>query len=356
MRQPASSAERRLPWVDLAKGLCIMAVVALWTGRQMQWEAGWIVLFERFARPFRMPDFFLLSGLFVGAVLQRPWRSYLDTKVVHFTYFLVLWTLIIVPIAWLGGTQRPAGGAAMLAELGLKMFYKPEAMLWFILMLPVFFVVTRLLEGVSRVLVLNAAAVLMMVKLHTGVYPLDWFAKYFVFFYAGHVLSGPVLALAKAAPRRPMLAVAGLAVWAVANHLFTSGPYAEEGPPLLVAGFLGIAAVVTTSSLLARSTWTAPLRWLGAHSIVVYLGFYVPLMVLIRVVRRFAPGLDDNVAATLVWAGSIGLAVALYLALRRTPLRYLYERPAWARLAPSATTPPAGVRVPDVQSAPSSSA
>jgi uncharacterized membrane protein YcfT len=323
--------ERRLPWVDLAKGLCIIAVVALWTGRQMQWDAGWIVSFERFARPFRMPDFFLLSGLFVGAVLHRPWRSYLDTKVVHFAYFLVLWTFIIVPIAWLGGTQRPATVPAMLGELAVKMFYKPEAMLWFILMLPVFFVVTRLLQRVSPLLVLNAAAVLAMLRLHTGVYPLDWFAKYFVFFYAGHVLSGAVLALAKAVPHRPVVAVVALLAWAGLNHLFTTSDFAE--------------------AVLAPLSWTAPLRWLGAHSIVVYLGFYVPLMVLIRVVRRVAPQLDAGSAATLVWAGSIAIAVGLYLLLRRTPLRYLYERPAWARLRAGA-----GAASPAVQSAPSSTA
>jgi uncharacterized membrane protein YcfT len=350
MQPAASDTPRRLPWVDLAKGLCIIAVVALWTGRQMQWEAGWIVPFERFARPFRMPDFFLLSGLFVGAVLHRPWRSYLDTKVLHFAYFLVLWTLIIVPIAWLGGTQRPATPQAVLGELAVKMFYKPEAMLWFILMLPVFFVVTRLLQKVSPLLVLNAAAVLAMLKLHTGVYPLDWFAKYFVFFYTGHVLSGAVLALAQAAPRKPALAVAALLVWAGLNHLFTASTYAEAGPPLLVAAFVGIAAVVTASSLLAPLAWTAPLRWLGAHSIVVYLGFYVPLMLIIRLVRRFAPQLDASAAATLVWAGSIAAAVALYLLLRRTPLRYLYERPSWARLGAGGGVSRA------VQSAPSSSA
>ena len=123
--------------------------VALWVGRAMNWNAGWINAFEQFARPFRMPDFFLLSGLFVGAVLHRPWRSYLDSKVVHYWYFLLLWTLIIVPVLWLGASaQRPAGVAEAVVLLAYKL-YKPEAMLWFILMLPVYFVVTRLLARLS---------------------------------------------------------------------------------------------------------------------------------------------------------------------------------------------------------------
>ena len=47
-----------------------------------------------FATPFRMPDFFLISGLFLARVIDRDWRTYLDRKVVHFAYFYLLWTAI----------------------------------------------------------------------------------------------------------------------------------------------------------------------------------------------------------------------------------------------------------------------
>ena len=40
-----------------------------------------------FAKPFRMPDFFLISGPFLGQVIARDWRMFLDRKVVHFAYF-----------------------------------------------------------------------------------------------------------------------------------------------------------------------------------------------------------------------------------------------------------------------------
>ena len=41
-----------------------------------------------------MPDFFLISGLFLAQVIDRDWRTYLDRKVVHFAYFYLLWTAI----------------------------------------------------------------------------------------------------------------------------------------------------------------------------------------------------------------------------------------------------------------------
>ena len=55
---------------------------------------GWLHYLVEFARPFRMPDFFMISGLFLANVIDRDWRTYLDRKVVHFFYFYLLWMTI----------------------------------------------------------------------------------------------------------------------------------------------------------------------------------------------------------------------------------------------------------------------
>ena len=52
---------------------------------------GWMHAVVAFAQPFRMPDFFMISGLVLGLVIDRPWLRYADRKIVHFTYFYVLW-------------------------------------------------------------------------------------------------------------------------------------------------------------------------------------------------------------------------------------------------------------------------
>ena len=57
-------------------------------------QTGFMHLVVAFAKPFRMPDFFLISGLFLPVVIDRDWRTYLDRKVVHFAYFYVLWVTI----------------------------------------------------------------------------------------------------------------------------------------------------------------------------------------------------------------------------------------------------------------------
>ena len=87
----------RVDWVDTAKGFCIVMVVMMHSTLGVEAAAsreGWMHAVVEFARPFRMPDFFLISGLFLARVIDRDWRDYLDRKVIHFAYFYALWVTI----------------------------------------------------------------------------------------------------------------------------------------------------------------------------------------------------------------------------------------------------------------------
>jgi len=87
----------RVDWVDYAKGICIVMVVMMHSVLGVELAAGQTGFTHplvAFAKPFRMPDFFLISGLFLPLVIDRDWRTYLDRKVVHFAYFYVLWVTI----------------------------------------------------------------------------------------------------------------------------------------------------------------------------------------------------------------------------------------------------------------------
>src|ERR1700681_4963316 len=89
--------DRRVDWVDYAKGFCICFVVMMHSTLGVEAlgdKNGWLHPVVEFARPFRMPDFFMISGLFMSLVIDRDWRSYLDRKVVHFAYFYLLWMTI----------------------------------------------------------------------------------------------------------------------------------------------------------------------------------------------------------------------------------------------------------------------
>ena len=81
----APSARERIDWVDYAKGICIVMVVMMHSVLGVEAAAGqtgFMHALVAFAKPFRMPDFFLISGLFLPLVIDRDWRTYLDRKVV----------------------------------------------------------------------------------------------------------------------------------------------------------------------------------------------------------------------------------------------------------------------------------
>ena len=119
-----------------------------------------------FAKPFRMPDFFLISGLFLARVIDRDWRTYLDRKVVHFVYFYLLW--VTIQFAFKAPGLR---GRARLGRSGgalCRGLVEPFGTLWFIYLLPIFFVVTKLTLRVPPVIVWLIAAALEIAHIHTG--------------------------------------------------------------------------------------------------------------------------------------------------------------------------------------------
>ena len=137
---------QRIDWVDYAKGFCIIFVVMMHSTLGVEKAAGregWLHTVVAFAKPFRMPDFFLISGLFLAQVIDRDWRTYLDRKVVHFVYFYLLWTAIQfafkAPV--LRARARRVGHRSGSIS---RSFWEPFGTLWFIYLLPIFFVVTKL--------------------------------------------------------------------------------------------------------------------------------------------------------------------------------------------------------------------
>src|SRR5438477_11542509 len=94
MRAIGMPSDGRVDWVDYAKGICIVMVVMMHSTLGIELAAGregFMHAVVDFARTFRMPVFFLISGLFLARVIARDWRSYLDRKVMHFAYFFLLW-------------------------------------------------------------------------------------------------------------------------------------------------------------------------------------------------------------------------------------------------------------------------
>ena len=325
----------RIDWVDYAKGFCIVMVVMMHSTLGVEaalGREGWLHYAVAFAKPFRMPDFFLISGLFLARVIERDWRTYLDRKVVHFAYFYVLWVTIQFAVKAPGFAAEYGWSGA--AGLYLESFIQPFGTLWFIYLLPIFFVVTKLTRGVPSVLLWLAAAALEIAPIETGSVIVDEFASRFVYFYTGYLIAPRIFALAANVQLRAAPAAAALGLWALVNGTFVFNGLAELPILSLALGLLGAAAVVSVSALMATSDVFRPLRYCGRNSIVIYLAFFLGMAASRAALIKTGFIADiGTIAAIVTIAGVIG-ALALFWAVRGTPLKFLFERPQAFRLAP----------------------
>jgi uncharacterized membrane protein YcfT len=290
-----------------------------------------------FAKPFRMPDFFLISGLFLSLVIDRDWRTYLDRKVIHFAYFYVLWVTIQF------GFKAPAFAAetswAHAGYLYLESFIEPFGTLWFIYLLPVFFVVTKATRRAPPLLVWGIAALLETARIATGWTVIDEFCSRFVYFYSGYLFAGYVFALSDRARAQPRLALAALGLWALVNGSLVKSGFSESPLVSLGLGLAGACAIVTAGTLLARAHWLKSLRFCGEHSIVIYLAFFLP-MAATRTLLLKTGILHDigTISLVVTMAGVLG-ALAIWRIALRAGASFLFERPAAFWIAPKKAKP-----------------
>jgi uncharacterized membrane protein YcfT len=329
----AVGAPNRVDWVDYAKGFCIVMVVMMHSTLGVEAAAGqqsWMHHLVAFAKPFRMPDFFLISGLFLARVIGRDWRTYLDRKVVHFAYFYVLW--VTIQFCFKAPAFMAEHGALGVARLYAEAFIEPFGTLWFIYLLPIFFVVTKLTRNVPVLVVWTVLAALEIAHIETGWTVIDEFCARFVYFYTGYILAERIFQIAATVQARPWLAAFGLIAWALFNGFYVYAGLDAKPFVSLTLGLMGAVAVVAISALIAKTDAFSPLRWLGEHSIVVYLAFFLGMAASRSLLLKTGLIPDLGIVALLVTASGIAVAVALFLAVRNTPLRFLFERPTWARL------------------------
>ena len=328
-----TSDEQRVAWVDYAKGFCIIMVVMMHStlGVEKAAEAtGWMTYIVAFAKPFRMPDFFMISGLFLARVIDRDWRTYLDKKVVHFAYFYILWLTIQF------GFKAPAiaadAGTAGVVQAYLLAFIDPFGTIWFIYLLPIFFVLVKATKRVPWWAIWIVGAALEMARIETGWVIIDEFASRFVYFYSGYIFASQIFRFAEIVLRHGWLAVAYLAAWALVNGASVFGGVSEIPGIGLALGFAGAVAVVTFSTVLSRSGWMAAVRYCGKQSIVIYLAFFLPMAVSRTVLLGTGVITDLGTISLIVTAAGVIAPLVLYWLVRNTPLCLLFERPEWAHI------------------------
>jgi uncharacterized membrane protein YcfT len=335
----ANGTSGRVDWVDTAKGICIVMVVMMHSVLGVEAAAGhtgFMHAVVMFAKPFRMPDFFLISGLFLALVIDRDWRTYLDRKLVHFAYFYVLWVTIQFGFK-APGFATESGWAHVGVEY-LESFIEPFGTLWFIYLLPIFFVVIKLTRKVSPILVWAIAAALEMTHLATGLTAIDEFCARFVYIYSGYLFANYVFALSDRARAHPMPAIAGLALWALVNGGLVDLGYSELPIVSLMLGLAGACAIITVGTLLARMHWWNFLQFCGEHSIVIYLAFFLPMASTRTLLLKTGVIHDIGMVSLITSVVGVVGSLLIWRAALAVHANFLFERPDAFWIAPRKAT------------------
>jgi uncharacterized membrane protein YcfT len=334
--------EGRVAWIDLAKGMCIVFVVAthatLGVGDAVGRE-GFMHYVVAFTRPFRMPEFFMISGLFLSRVIDRDWRRYADRRVAHFAYFYVLWLLIYSIVK----VQQVSGGtvAGFFEHLAFS-FIEPFSILWFIYLLGVFSVVTKLLRRAPPYLLLGTAALLEILPIETSWYIFNEFCNRWVYFVAGYLLAPHVFRVADWVAAHRWQALAALAVWFPVNGYFTMTATDIAAFPTLASlpfislalGMAGAMATVFTAVLLVPTPLCEPLRYAGFQALTIYLAFLLPMAATRIILLKLGIIEDVGVISLIVTVVAFVTPLIVERLVRDTPAAFLFKRPAAFRLAP----------------------
>lgn len=327
----------RIDWIDYSKGICMILVVMMHTVINYEFLAGsegWLRPVVDFAQPFRMPDFFLIAGLFLHRTINTDSASYYDKKVLHFAYFYTLWLIILLPFKEMGllFTDPMEFGMAF-----LRAFVEPVNALWFLHMLAIFYVVTRLTRQIP-VWAMLIAGLAMNTVYQIGWVDTDWtvinrFFDRFIYFYVGYAFAGLIFKGADfVRPNSPML-ILGLLVWGIANWFFAQQGWHHVAVIAPIFGLIGAAAVCALGVLMAKHKVGNAVRYIGQNSLVVYLTFYIPMKVTEKVIDRIGDPLGSvGLSTMIILVVAIASPLAFAHLIKGTPLGFLYVRPEPARL------------------------
>lgn len=343
-----SGQRARVDWVDVAKGLSIIAVVFFH------------VSISGFSSPVadainapvgaaRMPLFFFLSGLFAHRLVAQPWPTVVRRRVVGLLVPFAVWTVLFT-VAF----PNMSGRSAMVELVD------PTGVTWFLAALAIAAILTRATAGLPRGLVLAVALVLPVVA--AVVLPelqLKHLVQYWPMFLAGLWLRDAVLAggvgriLHTHRARTAGIAVASGAVaaccglaWSVVDAVVVAGPVRDgalwslSATAKVATAPFGIVGGIVVASALSRLRWaparrvTDLIRWFGSHSLPTYVTHMFVLLWLRELVVTGIPAMEEAVrqapltAACLMTAACLAAGALTEVTVGRMPvLRWVLYPP-----------------------------
>ncbi|MDH7464070.1 acyltransferase [Chitinophagaceae bacterium 26-R-25] len=287
-------SRNRQPWIDYVRGICIIMVCYRHcfdglTNADIQTQ-GYIVFkyLNVFLFSFRMPLFFIVSGLFVAASLNKKGlNSYISDRFKVIFYPLLVWGTIQITLQ-LQFAPYVNAHREVIDYLNLIIYPRKIEQFWYLNALFVVGVIYAFIKVKLKLTNLQHLAVALVFygiggylhAIRTGAYIFTDVFHYYLFFAIGDNISQFVLNKDKAKYFTELRYVLPVFVLFIITHYFftkinlhhNQDYYIEHYMPLffLVVALTGCCFIVQISFLLEKSGILKFLRIVGYHSLFIY--------------------------------------------------------------------------------------
>lgn len=285
------SPKNRYGWIDYARGIAITLIVFGHTGGGFI-KAGaainpWLLDICQSVYYSRMPLFFVVSGLFVQQSLaKRGLVSFTRYKFSTILYPYLLWASVQLLIQIFSYQRGLANMPRTWADFA-RLFYDPHGLdqFWFLYVLFVVALLYALLHTYARPpryvwVALGLVGYVASFQIPSFYFGVKTTAEFFFFLILGDQLSRWVLAPANYATLSSAKLFAATLPIFLAFHVYLYHHLAEvdqwplfswERGILMLTIFAGLIFIFNLSFLLDRLNWAKWLRFIGHHSLYIYM-------------------------------------------------------------------------------------
>ncbi|MEA5507017.1 acyltransferase [Halotia wernerae UHCC 0503] len=308
-----TSMQRRLYWVDYAKGIGIFLVVVghvlrgLVNSSILQ-PTPFINFVDSWIYAFHMPLFFFISGLFVQRSLSKPLNSFILDKVYTIAYPYFIWSVIQGIFQTVGSryTNKPSS----LVDI-LKIGYEPIMQFWFLYTLFAIFLVYGIFNKLKLSPVLFLVFSIFIYCLHIldvsfgpwGV--LYLFRRHAIYFALGAVIGSNILTSLIDRTKIYILLLITLAGYLVVG-LAVQIQIAENLIAIPLLAIFGIGSSITLAVLLEKFNVLPSIKNWGVFSLEIFVAHTIAASIL-RIVIQKIFGITEPVIHF-----SLGTTIGIY--------------------------------------------